>query len=355
MKSTSGVKSGAFTQNISSEKDFGRVLQANNIYNRSDIKWYDRYNRFGVLDPYNAVTNTKEHLFFTKPDLHICEPGTMNLNPELKSYSFFVDLLNRYPDVVKQLQSSIYSSKTSEKNVFMTVLSNSVKNTLDLPNIQASTIETATNIYGTSIDYRGEGYTSDEKASFSLEFEDSKYLELYHLFKAYEEYERLKHMGIITPPNVDNVKLSKSGYAYSKYIRDRNLHDQFSIFKFILDEDYETIMYYAHLCGVFIETVPRDSFSDIKTEGGLTYSVSFKANFVEDMNPAILYDFNRIISDNMVVPDTELPIYDSKNDSVDGRWAKVPYISKKLKSDYGAGVWLGPSGMKYDYKLKWRL
>lgn len=58
------TKSGAFkTTDLSNTKDFGLVMQSNNIYNRTDIKWYDKYNRFGVIDPYNAVTTTKEYLF----------------------------------------------------------------------------------------------------------------------------------------------------------------------------------------------------------------------------------------------------------------------------------------------------
>ena len=355
MSKPTGVTSKVFTSNVSSTKDFGNTLQSNNIYNRSDIKWYSKYNRFGCIDPYNSVTTTREYLFFTKPDLHICEPGTMNLNPELKGYPFFVDLLQRYPDVIKQLQSSIYRPKTTDSNVIMTLLSNSVKNTLDLPGISASSVDTGTNIFGTSIDYRGDGYISDEKHTFSLEFEDTRYLELYHLFKAYEEYERLKRIGVVTPPNVGNATKSKSGYAYSKYIQNKELHDMFGIYKFVVDEDYENIIYYAYLCGVDFESVPRDSFSDMKVDGGLRYSVSFKAAFVEDMTPEIIYDFNKLIMDNMIVPKTYLPIYDSNNDSVDGRWSTVPIIELARKSNYAPGVWLGPNNMDHHYKLKWRI
>ena len=354
MAKTTGVASGTFSRDITNISDFGPVLQSNNIYNRSDIQWYSKYNRFGCIDPYNGVTTTREYLFFTKPDLHICEPGTMTLNPELKGYKFFDDLLHRHPDVVKQLQSSIYSPKTSGSNVFMTLLSNSVKNTLDLPGVSASSIDTAVNIFGTSIEYRGDGYTSDEKHTFNLEFEDTRYLELYHLFKAYEEYERLKRIGVVTPPD-GNASKSKSKHFYTKYTQNRELHDLFGIYKFVVDEDFETIIYYAYLCGVDIETVPRDSFSDMKVDGGLRYSVGFKAAFVEDMNPEILYDFNKLIKDNMIVPTTNLPIYNSATSSVDGRWATVPIIEMKRKTDYAAGVWLGPSNMEYEYKLRWRI
>ena len=109
----------------------------------------------------------------------------------------------------------------------------------------------------------------------------------------------------------------------------------FGIYKFVVDEDYENIIYYAYLCGVDFESVPRDSFSDMKVDGGLRYSVSFKAAFVEDMTPEI--------------------IYDSNNDSLDGRWATVPIIELARKSNYAPGVWLGPNNMDHHYKLKWRI
>ena len=42
--STTATKSKVFTSNISNYNDFGYVMQANNIYNRSDIQWYSKFN-----------------------------------------------------------------------------------------------------------------------------------------------------------------------------------------------------------------------------------------------------------------------------------------------------------------------
>lgn len=349
------TKSGAFkTTDLSNTKDFGLVMQSNNIYNRTDIKWYDKYNRFGVIDPYNAVTTTKEYLFFTKPDLHIYEPGTNKLNSELSNYPFWQDLNNRYPKVIEQLQLSRYASK-SQNNVFMTILSNAVKNTLDLPGVSASTIETATNIYGSSINYRGDGYIEDENVTFTLEFEDSKYLEIYHLLKAYEEYERLKKQGIVSPPNVGKNPVSKSGFAYTNYHKNRELHDQFGIYKFVVGEDFETLVYWAYIYGAYFKSVPRDSFSDLKVDGGLRYTVDFGGWLVDDMNPDILLNFNKLIMNHMRVPSRILPIYNTQKHMIDGRWATVPLISMRRREKVSATAWNNPSGMKYDYVLKWRI
>ena len=328
--------------------DMNDVLWANGLYSRSQIEWYEKFNRFKAADPYNGLTGCREYLFFTKPDLNIVNPGTDTLNPELSGQVYFHELKQRYPDIIAQLQ---LSNGIGDKGPFMILLSNSVENTLDLDAISASTIDTPQTIYGTSYNYRGWGYTSDEKVSFSLEFQDTKYLEIYNLIKAYEEYERLKRLGLVTPPNIDNAP-TVNGKAFSYYIRNKVLHDQFSIYKFIVEDDGETIIYYAKLWGVFFKNVPRDAFSDLKAENGLKYSVEFEAAFVDDMNPSILADFNQIV--NPYIRGTSyLHIYNTSKRMIDGTWAKMPVVTKVYKTK--DKTWNGPSSMNYKYKLTWRV
>lgn len=335
-------------------KDFKGLFEASSFYSRSEIDWYDKFNRFGCIDPFNGLSGCKEYIFFVRPDLHICEPGTMNLNPELANWPFFVELLQRYPDIVRSLQYSIATPGTRKSNVFIPVLGNSLKNTLDLPGISAETIDTSANIYGTSLHYRKNGLKSDEDFDFSLEFEDTKYLEIYHFFKAYEEYERLKSLGRVTPPNITgNTPGKTSGIAFTEYHKMRELHDQMAIYKIITEDDFETIVYIACITGVMPLSVPRDSFSDLKADGGLKYTIQFKGQFVDDMNPMIISSFNKIIFDNMVMPENDMPIFSDARAGIDGRWAGVPYIAKRKRTSYKQ--WLGPTTMAYDYKLKWRI
>lgn len=328
--------------------DMNEVLWVNGIYNRSDIEWYSKFNRFGCLDPYNAINGSKEYLFFTKPDLNIVNPGTNILNPELANQPYFNELIQRYPDVIGQLQKS---NGIGDQGPFMAILSNSVKNTLELQGITTSTIDTPATIYGTAYNYRGWGYSSDEKQEFSLEFEDTRYLEIYNLLKAYEEYERLKHLGMVTPPNIDNAPVI-NGKCFSYYIKNKILHDQFSVYKFIVAEDGETIIYYAKLWGVFFKNVPREAFSDMNTDGGLKYVVDFEAAFVDDLNPTILTDFNTLTY-NYVSRTKDLPIYNKDIKMINGAWAKIPVISKVHRKNSKA--WNEPNSMNYTYKLKWRI
>lgn len=347
---------------VYNEGDFTSLLKSNCIYSKEDIAWYNKFNRFGCLDPYNRLGITKEYLFFVKPDLHIWEPNTTTLNPQLMSNPFFRELSNQYPFVVQSLQRSagdFSKSVRMSRNPFMSILSNTVKNTLDLEDLSAEDIDTSANMYGSKLTYRNHTWVGDENFDFSLEFEDSKYLEIYNLVKAYDEYNRLSRFGIVDPPNVDNAVVSSSGYNYNNYVKNRELHDVFGIYKFIVDEDYETIIYYAYLTGVYFKNVPRASFSDITTGDPLKYNLQFHAFSVEDEDPRILEDFNRLVSesyglDGLSAPGDALPIYDDIKGRVDGDWALCPWITKTYKAKVDASAWSGSDGMQYRYKLTWR-
>ena len=287
--------------------DDSDMLQDFNIVDRYSVDWYNKFNRAGFLDPYNGFRKTKEYIFITKPDLHLFD-NSYTINPELSNRSsFFNDALDRYKEVAMQLQYS----QSSNRGPFMQLLSNAVNGPLELPSISAGTIETSKTVYGFSISYRGSSGSSDNDYDFSLEFKDSKFLEVYMLFKMYDEYERLKWTGLVTPNE--------------KYIRNRVLHDQVSIYKFIVDADGMTILYFARAMGCIPLSVPRDSMSNI--EGELTFSINWKAQYIYDMDPRILVDFNRITADyRSNMSNQNLPLFNSSKKNAEGRWSSCPYV-----------------------------
>jgi hypothetical protein len=177
------------------------------------------------------------------------------------------------------------STNTDYRHEFIPLLTNMVAGSLDMPSKSAETVETGSNIYGTTIQYRKSSYKSDEGYDFSLEFYDTRWLDVYHLFRMWDEYCSLKDIGILGPPG------KKDNNGWRKYKR---LHDQIAIYKFIVDaDDMSTILYYAKFTGCFPKSVPREAFSEVK-EGIISYSVEWHAQFVEDMNPVILYEFNTL-------------------------------------------------------------
>ena len=310
-----------------------RLLQSKGFYERRDIRNYDKFNRFGFLDVYDNIGTTREYIFITKPDLHLFNNKNSSLlNEEIADIPFFKDVMIRYPDVLKQLQKS-YNGNPSP---FINLITNSLNSSMDLPGISSDSIDTASTYQGFNIKYRGDSFESDMNHSFSLEFKDSKYLELYHLFKIYDMYQRIKKDGDITPPS-------------TTYLYNRELHDQCAAYKFIVDEDGETILFYAKAWGVFPKSVPREVFGNLSDGGPLTFSIDFNASLVRDMDPLILSDFNNLTSKFHTGKST-VGIWNSDYDMIDGRWCNIPYINtyevvNKVKPD------ISPIPR---YKLKWR-
>ena len=243
----------------------------------------------------------------------------------IRNIPFWVDLATNRHRTIEQLQLSL-----NPKDNFIHLLQNQVISNLDVPALSAETIDTAKNMYGVGFSYRGSSEASDDSPEFSLEFKDTRWLDVYYFFKTYEEYETLKHHGVIAP--------------WRGYIERKIIDDQFSIYKFLIGSDGETILYYAKLTGCYFVDVPRSDFGDPGNDG-FKYSISFHAQFVEDNNPLILRDFNRITpaKSGSKLVDT----YNSTIGAVDNTWVSFPIIQtvSDLRSER--------RGVKYDHRIRW--
>ena len=219
----------------------------------------------------------------------------------------------------------------------MTILTNSVSSRLDLPTISADTSESSSNMYTTAIQYRSHSLKSDNGYDFTLSFTDTKYLDIYMMVKLYDEYIRLLKAGTVSPRKT--------------YIINSILSEQFSIYKFIVGSDGETILYFAKLTGVFFSDVPRGDFGD-PAQDGFKFSLSFHAQFVEDSNPNILTDFN-ILTKN--IPKSPIQVYNNNIHAVNNKWAGLPYVIKvNSGSDKRAAKVAREDHGDYIYLLKWR-
>lgn len=270
---------------------------ANGIFSKKEIDSlkYNRFARHSVLDPYSHITTSHEILFFTKFDLHITKVAEdykdgnvkgLKLIKELEGDAYFQRLIEEDKKdgnykIIRSLQLSASEKGSginrSSLNPFINLLTYYCKGGLSLPTVTANTVETPTNAYGTNYEYRGSGESNDDMISFSLEFNDNPDLDVYRFFKTYDKYETLKSHGAIPP--------------IEKYVINRILYDQCGIYKFTLADDWSRILHYAYYWGAFPINVPREAF-DQNIDNGLTYSVDFKAAFVDDMDPNILVDFN---------------------------------------------------------------
>ena len=254
------------------------ALQAQGLFDRNDIQYFDKFNTHGYLDPYNRMGTVFEYVFFTRPDLNIHNSqaeGTVN--QDLSRYPIFAEAKSRWKRVFDELELSLNPSKP-----FSALLYNTRCGSLDLPDYDAGDEETSENMWGTKMYYRRSSITSSDNFDFSLEFRDNRWLDVYMYFRLWDAYEEAKSLGRVAP---------KDSYIYSK-----ELHDQVAVYKFWVLEDGMTIFYWAKLVGVYPKNVPRNSFGQLPDDGDLKFTINFKANFVEDMDPNIIEDFNALAS-----------------------------------------------------------
>lgn len=319
--------------------DIQELMYSNGIYDKYKMGLFDRFSRIQSIDPYNTIKTVKEYIFITKPDLYLLD-SSGNIQQSLQNNALFVDAASRYKPVILQLQSSA----NRDGNPFMTLLSNSVTTSLNIPGISADSIETATNIVGTRISYRGTSIKSDQDLDFDLEFEETKYLDIYMLFKIYDEYERLKWNGTIDLAANDHWK---------NYIFNKVLHDQMTIYKFLVDEDGMRILYWARITGCYPTSVPRESFTELNPVQ--RYSVSWKGNFIRDMDPIILYQFNILVYNLLKKYTTDLSIYNTSTHAVNGRWAGTPWIYERLTRNNKHKNLVDPTTERVEYFLRWNI
>lgn len=361
---------------ITNSKLYRSLLASKNLLPPENDDLFTKTFRFGYYNLEAPLSKVKEYLFFTKPDLNILidrtdpinkqiykdldvktkdigRAGKWALNPGLIS-EFWKDMIQSKARIIKCLQSSFVEDNDRD-DPFIHLLSNQVITNLEIPELSSEVVETATNRYGTTMFYRGSSEPSDDGLSFSLEFKDTKWLDVYYFFRAYEEYETAKHLGTLV--------------ANPKYIYDKILYDQISVYKIVVDLDMETILYWGKYYGVAPISLPRDTFSTDTFDNGISYTIQFKAQFYEDMKPEILSDFNSLNAPlfGQVKSFNQDPtgkgynkttssqlMYDYRPYNpvlgrVDNRPAVSAYVKKIKKS---ARAKQNPN--KYVYKLMWR-
>ena len=281
----------ASSQDINKILNYKAQMKSSGLYDRNQLASlrYTKYFRYGHIDPYFNIANTREYLFFTRPNLHIQNLSMTRLNTQIENYPYFQEMFNRYKAVLDQLQIP----KNQWGNSLSPLLSYHVTSTLDLPSVSSKTVDGPQNIFGISVNYRGDGRQSDYGHEFSLQFTDDKLLTCYRYFKTWEEYQRLKNDGMISPPWKD----SKNKYWFQA---NKILHDQIGIYKIIVGEDGREIIYYAYAYGCFPKSVPRDSFSELKDNP--TYNIDWYSHRIIDMDPRILSNFNTVSGIGSVSP-----------------------------------------------------
>jgi len=347
-KETRGKKSYTKTGDIGKSRTFeikniGEVMAANRLFKRSEIQMYNKFSRYGFINPYDNEQYLREYLFFTRPDLNLLagknklackayKTAGENSTRSLEDIPYFVDMLNKQYYTLLSLQSSMTDLKTP----FINLLTNTSSSRLDLPEINAESHETTSNIMGYTMSTRGHSLKSGVGFDFNLQFNDTAYLEVYNLAKIYDTYVNMCRVGEHT-----NKK---------DYITNGIDPIQFSIYKFLVGQDGETIMYYAKITGVYINNVPRGDMSDPTDFGKI--SLGFHGFDVDDSNPAILGEFNSLVGKYLNGTKEAMTMLYSHG-GVNNDWAWLPYVTRNMDARSKRRAPKGSENTNYDYRLKW--
>ena len=348
-----------------------RTMRANGIFTPEDMKLNECFFRFPRNDPYNYVDGAREYLFFTKPDLPLLCDGNQ-LMPECAIIPYFSELFES-PGYIRSVFYNLNQMYANDHCPFIRILSNRKTSNMDIPDINVDEMETAVNLYGTRIFYPKSSMASDEGADFTIEFEDTRYCEIYHLFKTWDYYRQLKWLGLVglgAHMGKDIAQGDKADPAfehYYQYIYYKILHDHISVYKFLVDNDGETIIFMAKATGVYPKSINRSTFSEIPERGPLKITVGFKVSgWIEDSTPSIVADFNSIMQPYYVdeqgislealqtSDSIAAPLYDEDIDFVSQENVSMPFIRKYAPKTFGTspGEWSKPQDF-VTYKLHW--
>ena len=299
---------------------FEPAMHAAGLFKRDEIDYFNNRYRFGILNPYHQLQFAREYLFFTKPDLNIYPRTGVDGKPRntladyLQTQPEWLEYVQNNFEVIKCLQSSL------SDNPFNNLLGNMVSGNLEIPGLTSDTIETANSTYGVNVQYHGSSEASNDNFDFSLEFKDTKLLPVYTFFKAYEDYHTLAHHGVLNP--------------WINYVWYHVLYDQYSIYKFVVDEDGETIVYYGKFYGVFSKSLPRDIFTNTNFDDGINYTVDFHAFSYRDMNPIILKEFNEVGKHLWNKTRYDIGIWNDVFDRTDNRPAQAAKVVWEMSDLY---------------------
>lgn len=322
-------------KSLKTDSDEEKILNANNIFTRKQIdsSRFEKFSRFGILDPYFSHQYSREYLFFTRPDLNIFKSDGVTLNDALMNSNYFTGAVVTNIRSLQCLQDTFMKNFKSNYITWNYLLSNQVSSNLDMPSISSEMTRHNATLYGVAQSFRDSSRSTEYEFEFNLEFTDTIDLDVYHFFKAYNEYCNLEYERTLMP--------------HSAYIENPIRYKDFSIYKIVVN-DYNKIIYYGKHTGVTIKGLPTDSLSTF--DGVTKFSIPMHSFHVTDLNPSILTEINMLSSRAVGsfsgnIEDECLPLYDEKTKRANTDWSYAPFITSEKKPS---------NSSQYDYYLKWR-
>lgn len=292
-----------------SEKD----IKSNHNMNYNDMDNIRKINRFGVQYHEGQLESTTGKIFMTRPDLNILSGSGLTRQAGL--LPVFLQAYNDYIDIIRTL-----TIDTNITSPFINMITNYAEN-FSTQDVVLETEKVGETFMGYSISYATHNIRSKNNGEISIKYTDNRYLEIYRLHKIWTEYISYVKRGNLSPKE--------------KYIIDRIIDYQSSLYYFLLAEDGETIIYCSKYIGVFPKNTPDSAFSwDRGQVKSLDYNISYNYTFKDD------YDYIRIFKEfNDITKASGRPveIYNRETYDLGNTWVNNAYITAD----------------KYGYKLKY--
>ena len=233
------------------------------------------YNRFKLPMINDAFLKGYGYVFFTRPDCNVLSKNGKTISDEVKNVPNYRYAWLHDPHILKQLslESDIYGD-------FMPYLSNESKS-FTLKDEYITYDSYGKSMTGHKIVYGKNNIESKTAGEFSIDYSDSRNLDVYRLHKLWTDYISDVYQGKLNPK--------------MKYIRARELDYACSVYFILVAEDGETIIFWSKYTGVFPVNIPSSAYNWVNGQvlTNPSVNITYQYSFKEDFNPLSLIEFNR--------------------------------------------------------------
>lgn len=268
------------------------------------------FNRFKVPVAGDAFAKGFGHVFFTRPSCNILTyDGTYHLSESLQNDTTFNYGFRNHLDILKQL-----CGETEYKHDFMMYLINKVQG-FDVSDKTMETDAYGRNLMGHQIQYGRTTEKSKVGGTLTVPYSVDRDLLIYNLHNYWIRYISGVYRGKYEPRSSDVVQkiIDYAGACF--YI--------------VTAEDFETIIYWTKLYGVFPTSTPDGMLSwkagspikDIDAQ--VTYAYSWRS---DDNDPKVLIDFNRNARYGYQSDWKYVKSYQENRYGIGDTWVEAPFI-----------------------------
>jgi hypothetical protein len=245
---------------------------------------FKKFNRFRVPTPNNELTNTRGHIFFTRPDMNLVgshEEIRSGNRTRVDHYSQISPLFDNMNKAHSVLMSYLQGNMASGGDNMIPILSHACTG-IDVADEILETVEAHESFTGWKVIYGKSNVKSKTGGTLNIAFVDDNMLSVYKILKVWTEYISAVYRGEIAPKD--------------KYGGMHILDYAISIYYFLCKENDEDILFWTKYTGCFPTATPASNFSDTidKRIERPTYSVPFSFAKKSDYNPIDIYEFNRL-------------------------------------------------------------